>query len=252
MAVIIFPKSRVPLISRLLGVKRIKQMISKKFTESEFENLQLSKCDESFVYDFLKSINNETLGRKVSIALNQTKQGHFDKAMLNISEANREQVLAIREIQTILDKIEGRGKTEVIFEKYRQIFPFQIGLTNGDEVLNLLTHIKSFFDDVLSQIKSELHNNEEEVSLLAEEFIFFEERMKGRISEKELDVMKENISVLVDKIFSTKRIILNNLISFVAEKNMSTSIDDRLKLIKSFYIIITSSIETLDAKLVEV
>ena len=227
-------------------------MISKKYSESDFDNLQLSKCDKSLVYDFLKSINNETLGRKVSIALNQRKQGHFDKAMLNISEANRDQILAIREIQTILDKLDGRGKTEVIFEKYPQIFPFQIGLTNGEEVLNLLTQIKSVFDDGFSKIISELHQNEEEVSLLAEEFTFFAERMKGRISEKELDVMREKISVLVDKIFSAKRIILNNLISFVAEKNISTSIDDKLRLIKSFYLIITSSTETLDAKLVEV
>jgi hypothetical protein len=151
-----------------------------------------------------------------------------------------------------LDKVEGRGKTEVIFEKYRQIFPFQIGLSNGDEVLNLLDYIKPFFDDGSSQIINELHKNEEEVSLLTEELTFYKERMKGRISEKELDVMRENISVLLDKIFSTKKIILNNLISFLTGKNISTSIDDILRLVKSFYIIITSSIETLDAKLVKV
>ena len=40
--------------------------------------------------------------------------------------------------------------------------------------------------------------------------------------------------------------------NFVAEKNISISFDDRLRLIKSFYLIITSSIETLDAKLIEV
>ena len=227
-------------------------MISKKYSEADFENLQLSKCDASLVSDFIRSINNETTGRKVSIAINQREQGHFDKAMLNISEVNRDQVLAIREIQTILDKIEGRRKTEVIFEKYRQIFPFQIGLTNGEEVLNLLTQIKSLFNSELSKILIELHENEEEVSLLTEESTFFEERMKGRISEKEIDEMRENISVLAEKIFVTKRKILNNLINFVAEKNISISFDDRLRLIKSFYLIITSSIETLDAKLIEV
>jgi len=58
------------------------------------------------------------LGKKVSIALNQRKQGYFDKAMLNISEANRDQVLAIRNLQGVFDKLAGQGKTEVIFEKY--------------------------------------------------------------------------------------------------------------------------------------
>ena len=129
------------------------------FSESDFVNLQLSKCDESIVYDFLKVINNETLGRKVSIALNQRQQGNFDKAMLNITEANRDQVLAVREIQSILDELTGRSKSEVVFEKYRQILPFQIGITNGEQVLNLLNEFESVFDGRLSRTIGELHNN---------------------------------------------------------------------------------------------
>ncbi len=171
-------------------------MLRMKYSESDFENLQLSKCDDSLVYNFLKLINNETLGRKVSISLTQRDQGHFDKAMLNISEANRDQVLAIREIQAILDKLEDRKQTEVIFDKYRQIFPFQIGLINGEDVLNLLSQIQNIFTDDYKKITCELYNYEDEVNLLNEEFIFYEERMKGKITENELNTMNSNISIL--------------------------------------------------------
>ena len=74
-------------------------MTGKQLSEIDLEDLHLSKCDESLVYNFLKLINNETLRRKVLISLNQREQGHFNKAMFNISEANRDQLLAIREIQ---------------------------------------------------------------------------------------------------------------------------------------------------------
>ena len=163
------------------------------FSESDFVNLQLSKCDESIVYDFLKVINNETLGRKVSIALNQRQQGNFDKAMLNITEANRDQVLAVREIQSILDELTGRSKSEVVFEKYRQILPFQIGITNGEQVLNLLNEFESVFDGRLSRTIGELHNNEKEVCSQIEEFTFFSKRMKGKISENELEEMQKSV-----------------------------------------------------------
>jgi hypothetical protein len=222
------------------------------FSESDFENLQVSNCENSVISDFLKAINSETIGRKVSIALDQKKQGHFNKAMLNITEANRDQVLAIREIHIILDKLDNRDKTEIILENFRQVFPFQIGITNGDKVLNLLGQIKSEFTEYLSNIISELHNNENEFSLLTEEFNFFQERMQGRISDNELDLIRKKLSGIADNIFSIKSRILNNLISFISEKHNAISLDDKFKLIKNIYIILTSSIETLDAKFVEI
>ncbi|MFC1533668.1 hypothetical protein ACFL7M_09925 [Thermodesulfobacteriota bacterium] len=227
-------------------------MIEKKYYESDFENLELSKCNKSHVNSFLKIVNSKTLGRKVAIAVNLKKQGHFNKAVLYITEANRDQVLAIREIQTVLDKLEGREKTEVLLEKFRQIFPLQLGLTNGEEVLDLLMQIKAVYEGRFSEIISELHHNEEELDMLLEELSFFQERMKEKISEKELDDIKEKVSQATGIISSTKNMIINNLIKFFNERFNSITIDDRLCLIKNCYIIITSSIETLDAKLVEV
>ena len=223
-----------------------------KMSESDFEKLEIQKCDKSIVNDFFKVINSRTLGKKVANALDLKKQGHFNKAVLIITEVNRDQVLAIREIQSTLDKVEGRTKTEVIFDKFRQVLPLQIGLTNAEEVLELLNQIKADCNGDFIEIITELHNNEDELDRLTDELSFFQERMKGRISERELNEIKVKVSVSANKIVSTKKILLDNLIRFVTKKIYSNTIDDRLKMIKDFYLIITSSIETLDAKMVKV
>jgi hypothetical protein len=45
-----------------------------------------------------------------------------------ISEANRDQVISIRKIQNILDKVNATTIKEVVFAKYRQFFPLEIGI----------------------------------------------------------------------------------------------------------------------------
>ena len=89
-------------------------MTENMFSESDFEKLEITKCNKSSMNDLLKVINGETLGKKVSIAISLKKQGHFNRAMLNITEATRDQVTAIREIQCVLDKLENRNKTEIV------------------------------------------------------------------------------------------------------------------------------------------
>ena len=227
-------------------------MLEKNFSESDFANLEMVKCNTSYVHDFLNSINNITLGIKLAIAIRLKNQGHFNKSVLYISEVNRDQVLAIREMQTILYALENRGKTEVIFERFRQILPMQIGPRNGEEVLNLLNQIKAGYSGKHIEIISELHDNEKKLDELNEELSFFQERMSGRITENEFNEIKKKVSQTASKIFSTKRMIVDNLIKFVNDKFNSITNDDRLCLIKNLYLVITSNIETLNYKQVEV
>jgi hypothetical protein len=76
--------------------------------------------------------------------------------------------------------------------------------------------------------------------------------MKGKIPESELKDMQIKISDLSAEIISYKELILNNIINSLNQKQIETNCNDKLKLIMNFYLILTSSIETLDAKLVEV
>jgi len=227
-------------------------MTAKECSEFDFKYLHLSKCDKSLVYDFLSLINKETLAGKVSRSLGLRKQGHFDKAMLNISEVNRDQVLAIREAQEILDKLKSQEKTEIVFEKYRQTFPFQIGITNGDEILNIINQIKLLFDGGFSSIVSKLHDNEVKVGLLNDELDFFEKRMKGLAAEEESDTLRNNILILVEEMQLAKKLIIDNIVNGISEQKFLTNSNDMLGLVKCIYLIMTSSVETLDANLVDV
>jgi len=227
-------------------------MTESKFSESDFEKLEITKCNKSFMNDLLKVINGETLGKKVSIAISLKKQGHFNRAMLNITEANRDQVIAIREIQCILDKVENRNKIEIVFENFRQSLPLQIGLSNGKDVLELLDRIENDFEGTLSEKINELHQAEEELDIMHEELIFIQERIKGRISAEELDDSKEKVTQLARKVYRAKKLIADNLIKFVTEKYNTLAVDDRLSLLSNIYRVITSSIETKDSKFVNV
>ena len=227
-------------------------MTENKFSESDFEKLELRRCDKSSINDFLKVINSETLGKKVLTAIRLKKQGNFNRAMLDITEANRDQVIAIREVQIILDELRNREKTEIVFENFRQTLPLQIGLSNGKDVLELLDGIKNHFEGVLSKNTNELHQVEEELDIKREEFIFFQERMKGKISTDELDDLKEKVAKLVSKVYLAKKQITDTLIEFVTEKYKSLVSENRVSLIRNLYLIITSSIETKDSKFVNV
>ena len=204
----------------------------------------------------LKDLNNvvqkETLGHKVATALVQRKQGHFDKAVLTISEANRDQVLAIRKTQSIIDKIEGRSKTEVIFEKFRQFYPFQIGLVNGEDVLKLLVSIKGEYDFIWGDLIADLHKSEALIDPIRDKLNFYETRMKGRISEDDINKLKKKVGKIEERIFDKKTSIIDS-ISYVVRGEFP-QIEDahKLALVKNIFLILSSSIQTMDAKFVEV
>lgn len=227
-------------------------MTENVFSESDFNKLDLKKCNNLSVKDFLNVINSETLGKKVSTAINLKKQGHFNQAMLYVTEANRDQIIAIREIQGILDKLQNRDKTEIIFEKYRQTIPLQIGLSNGNDVLELLNGIGNKFEGTLSIKTKELHQMEEELDIVHDEFLFFQERMRGKISSEELDQIKEKVSQQTRSVYLAKKQIAGTLVEFVTERYKTLVAEDRIMLIRNIYLIITSSIETKDSKFTNV
>ena len=207
--------------------------------------------DEVF-QSLIEVVQAETLGKKVAIALNQKSQGHFDKAMLNISEANRDQVLSIREIQSIVDEVNDNIKTEVVFEKYRQFYPFQIGLTNGGDVLDLLGLIKHQCDFDLTEFVADLHNNEEMIDPIIDELKFFETKMKGRISEGEIIELKKKIVKIEQRIFKRKASIIDSISGVIQGEFPQVADTQKLYLIKNIYLVLSSSIQTLDAKFVKV
>jgi hypothetical protein len=223
-----------------------------QFSESDFEKLEIKKCSQSSIHDLLALMNSETLGKKVSTAIRLKQQGHFNQAMLFITEANRDQVIAIRKIQKILDKAKNQNETEIILENYRQSFPLQMGLSNGKDVLGLLDNIGNSFNGALPVKRCELHQAENDLDQSNGELIFFQERMQGRISSEELDLLREKVNRLTKNVYLIKKGIADNIIEIVGKNFTMLAMDDKLSLIGSLFQVITSSIETMDAKFVAV
>jgi hypothetical protein len=224
----------------------------KNILETILKKNGILEIDEILILDLIHAVRENTFGYKVDTALIQRKQGQFDKAMLNISEANRDQVLSIRAIQSLIDTIKGIPKTEVIFEKFRQFYPFQIGLKNGKDVLELLTLIRHNCGFSLDEFVADVHKNEKMVNSLQQELKFYETRMKGRTSEEEINELKKNIENTAERIFEIKASIVDCICKAVQANYAQISIVDRISLMKNIYLILTSSIQTLDAKFVEV
>ena len=206
---------------------------------------------EILIQDLIEVVREDTIGYKVATALNQRKQGRLDKAMLIISQANRDQVLSIRAIQSIIDKIKSTSKTEVIFEKFRQFYPFQIGLKNGKDVLELLNLIRHKCCFNLEKLIADLHQKEEIFDSLQKELNFYETRMKGRTSESENNELMKNVENTTERIFKIKTSIVECIYEVVQANHSQISVTDRIALVKNIYLILSSSIQTLDAKFVE-
>ena len=230
-----------------ITVKKEKNILAVILNKNGFAGV-----DDKIFQGLINVVQAGTLGKKVATALNQRTQGHFDKAMLNIGEANRDQVLSIREIQSIIDETRGDPKTEVVFEKYRQFYPFQIGLTNGEDVLELLTLIKCEYDFALEEFVADLHKNEEMIDPIIEELNFYETKMKGRISEDEINELKKTVEKFKKRIFEIKTSIIDCICGVIQGKFPQIANADKIALVKNIYLILSSSIQTLDAKFVEI
>lgn len=227
-------------------------MIEKEFTLSDIETLGFAECDPYLAKGFLELINSESLGRMFASALEKRKKGHFNDALKTITEVNKQQFYAISEIQRILDESKGQKRTDIFIEKFRQIMPFQIGITNGDQVLDLLGQFYSYFENRLLIIREELHQKESELNGLLEEYKFMNERMKDRITDEELEGVAKEISSLSEKVYAIKSKILSALAEFVSCQDLTPGKNKALELTKLFYLLLTSNIEILDAKAVEV
>ena len=86
----------------------------------------------------VKSLESESLAFKLYEAKECRQKGNFNKAMLMVSEIVRDHIISLRSIQNIIDATHKRAERKVIFEKFRQWEPFEVGLANGPDVIMIV------------------------------------------------------------------------------------------------------------------
>ena len=75
---------------------------------------------------------------------------------------------------------------------------------------------------------------------------------KGRTSEDEINELKKNIENTTDRILKIQTSIVDCICGVVQANHSQNSTTDRISLVKNIYLILSSSIQTLDADFVEV
>ena len=118
--------------------------------------------------------------------------------------------------------------------------------------LALLSLIKNKCNFDIEENVYDLHRNEDMIDPIIEELHFFDTKMKGQIPENEINELKKNVEIIKKRIFKNKASLVDCICRVIQGEYARISIFSRIMLIKKIYLVLSSSIQTRDAKLVEV
>lgn len=158
----------------------------------------------------------DSLGALIASALASRKQGRMNDAISQITRANRAQLDAIEGIMRTLDGVYERPKNEVVFAKYRQTFPFEMGIENADDVIDLVhAYHQDLSPDDFSKTEI-LHELEAARSEEAEALEFFGNRFRDGGAEAEIEEAQDKLKSINNELEKTKTAILGGVISVVS------------------------------------
>lgn len=230
--------------------------IERTVREHLSEEVLASAGGKSEIQVFRESIEKDSLNVKVHEALRAKKQGHFNEAMRNITEANRDQVTAIRNVQRLLGKARGEEYPEVVFEKFRQFEPFEIGISDADAALSILAKLDGGDDPRFKENGTKLNGRELRKKDEERYLSFLEERLDEGSGSDEAAEARETIAALARDLTEHRNRILEKIlvVAGAALKDLPLgTVRDRilLELSRNIFVVITSPILTKPAAHVE-
>jgi hypothetical protein len=206
---------------------------------------------------FFAKVEAPTLAARVRSAVIFRQQGHFDKAMLAMSEANRDQVLALRKIHSTLSGVTGRHYPMVVLEKFRQQPPFEIGVADGDAVFEILDRLGARESPAFDGARAKLHDMESQIDKESAFVTFLEHQAARDRSTAEHETATAKVQDFEQTLTAMRVEILNQI--FVVTKDVldGAAVRNRwdrlfLSLAGNIYVVVMSSIETKPAQRVEI
>ena len=206
---------------------------------------------------FSAKVESPTLAAKVRAALSHRQQGHFDKAMLAMSEANRDQVLALRKIQSTLSGVTGTNSPMVVFEKFRQRPPFEIGVADGDALFTILNRLGAKECPTLDEARTKLHALEAQIEEERAFVAFLERQAKSNENTAETETTRATVRNLEQTLAETRAGVLNPIFAVTKDVLDGAAVRHRrdnlfLSLAANIYVVVMSSITTKPAQRVAV
>lgn len=198
-----------------------------------------------------------TLAASINAALDCRKKGQFNEAIVLITRANRLQLDAIENIQTLADSLLGRSGAKVVFAKYRQVYPFEMGMENADEVLSLFDAVHASLGHSADDFCEAMHLKESERTLEVERLAFFESRFTDGSEDEAIKSAQADIKNLTSEIDKMKAILLDRVMlavgAFLTEHKVeNASYGQRCELSKWLFVLAASPTRTRHADDVEV
>jgi len=202
---------------------------------------------------FFAKVEAPTLAAKVRAALAFRQQGHFDKAMLAMSEANRDQVLALRKIHSILSGVTGMHYPMVVFEKFRQQPPFEIDVADGDAVFEVLDRLGAQESPALDRARAKLHDLEAKIDEESSFVTTLEHESARDSNTAEDETAKANVQELERTLAAMRVEILNQIFAVTKDVLDGAAVGNRwdrlfLSLAGNIYVLVMSSIATKPAQ----
>lgn len=204
----------------------------------------------------VKVVQDDGLGALTRSALQFRKEGRIDRSIQLITKANRFQLDAIEAIQQTFDELAARPTSKVVFAKYRQLYPFEMGIENGGDVLQLLCEFKAEFGADHSEQIERLHQLESEKASEEERLDFFESRYSDGSEKSNIDAARAAVQLLTKNIDEIKLRTLSVVLAAVDRVVASpgrTDIDlvAKCELSKWLFVLATSPTQTRHAKYVK-
>ena len=179
-----------------------------------------TECDSGTLAVFRAQIDDimacnqkPSLDLRVRDAFTLREQGHFSVAMRTIAEVSRDQVLAIRRIQNLFSRLANVPNQHVVFSKFRQQLPLEIGVENAGDTLTLIMQLDLLSDGLLPRLRDEFHSLEADLKVEEERLGFFQARFPDEVNE--IAGMTELISTLAARQIEINETLLTNIFDLV-------------------------------------
>jgi hypothetical protein len=127
-----------------------------------------------------------------------------------------------------------------------------MGLTHGEGVIELLHLFEQEDHRAIEAVVTELHEQEGLLVPLEEELEFYNTRLKGRIAASEMQSLADTVEITTRKIFELKTAVLAHICRVIQENYPQAASEEKMALLTHLYVLLSSSIQTLDAKYVDV
>lgn len=149
---------------------------------------------------FTKTLTLSSLSFSFHEAKECRRQGNFNNAMLLVSELVRDHITSLRTIQKIFDQIHGDEQRQVVFRKFRQCEPLEVGLDNAPDVLMVIDQFIIPWRQDNQETLTGYLDTEQQIDLEMQKLEVFQRLTSPQVTSAEIKEQQEKSERLLQKL----------------------------------------------------